>query len=83
MLKRKALMESISSNLHSYLKKIGNNLSVPNKKFLLGIFVVAAMATPPDVISQVTLALPLYCLFELGILLSYLAEQRKRAQNNQ
>jgi hypothetical protein len=34
MLKRKALMESISSNLHSYLKKIGNNLSVPNKKFL-------------------------------------------------
>ena len=34
MLKRKALMESISSNLHIYLKKIGNNLSVPNKKFL-------------------------------------------------
>jgi len=54
------------------------------RKFvLLGIFVVAAMATPPDVISQVTLAIPLYCLFELGILLSYLAERRKRAQNNQ
>ena len=54
------------------------------RKFvLLGIFVVAAMATPPDVISQVTLALPLYCLFELGILLSYVAERRKRAQNNQ
>ena len=34
MLKRKALMESISSNLHSFLKKIGNNLSVPDKKFL-------------------------------------------------
>jgi hypothetical protein len=34
MLKRKALMESISSNLHNYLKKIGNNLSVPDKKFL-------------------------------------------------
>jgi hypothetical protein len=34
MLKRKALMESISSNLHSYLKKIGNNLSVPDRKFL-------------------------------------------------
>jgi hypothetical protein len=27
-------MESISSNLHNYLKKIGNNLSVPDKKFL-------------------------------------------------
>jgi len=34
MLKRKALMESISSNLHSFLKKISKNLSVPDKKFL-------------------------------------------------
>jgi Sec-independent protein secretion pathway component TatC len=35
------------------------------------------------VISQITLAIPLYCLFELGILLSYLAERRKSSQNNQ
>jgi hypothetical protein len=34
MLKRIALMESISSNLHSFLKKIANNLSLPDKKFL-------------------------------------------------
>src|SRR4030042_4674578 len=34
MLKRKALMESISSNLHGFLKNIGNNLPVPSKKFL-------------------------------------------------
>jgi len=34
MLKRRALMESISSNLHNFLKKIGKNLSEPNKKFL-------------------------------------------------
>lgn len=34
MIKRKALMESISSNLHNFLKKIGKNLSVPDKKFL-------------------------------------------------
>ena len=34
MLKRKALMESVSSNLHSFLKNIGKNLSVPDKKFL-------------------------------------------------
>ncbi|MFC1761004.1 twin-arginine translocase subunit TatC [Planctomycetota bacterium] len=41
------------------------------RKFvILGIFIVAAIATPPDVISQITLALPLYCLYELGILLS-------------
>jgi len=53
------------------------------KYVLLGIFIVAAMATPPDVISQITLALPLYCLFELGILLSYLASRRKSSQNKQ
>jgi len=34
MLKRKALMESISSNLYNFLKIIGNNLSLPDKKFL-------------------------------------------------
>jgi hypothetical protein len=34
MLKRTALMESISSNLHSFLKKTGKNLSIPYKKFL-------------------------------------------------
>lgn len=53
------------------------SLAKSRKFVILGIFVVAAIVTPPDVISQVTLALPLYLLFELGILLSYLAERRK------
>ncbi len=30
-------------------------------------FVVAAIVTPPDVLSQTMLALPLYCLYEIGI----------------
>jgi len=34
MLRRKALIESISSNLYKFLKKIGKKLSVPDKKFL-------------------------------------------------
>jgi sec-independent protein translocase protein TatC len=52
-----------------------------SRKFvLLGIFVVAAMATPPDVISQVTLGIPLYILFELGILLCALSERRRKSQ---
>jgi len=56
-----------------------------SRKFvLLAVFIVAAMATPPDVVSQVTLAVPLYVLFELGILLSYFAELKKRkSKNNQ
>ena len=48
------------------------------KYVLLGVFIVAAVATPPDVISQVTLAVPLYLLFELGILLSRLANRSNR-----
>ncbi|MEJ2704965.1 MAG: twin-arginine translocase subunit TatC [Sedimentisphaerales bacterium] len=52
-----------------------------SRKFVvLGVFVVAAMATPPDPISQVTLAIPLYLLFELGIMLSILAERKKNSQ---
>jgi len=34
MVKRRALMESISSNLHSFLKKTDGNLSLTDKKFL-------------------------------------------------
>ena len=57
-------------------------LNKSRKFVILAIFVVAAMATPPDVISQVTLAIPLYLLFELGILLSYLASRRRKSQND-
>lgn len=34
---------------------------------ILGIFIVAAIVTPPDVFSQVSLALPMVLLYELGI----------------
>jgi sec-independent protein translocase protein TatC len=55
-----------------------------SRKFvILGIVIIAAMATPPDVVSQVGLAIPLYALFELGILLSWFAERRKSQQKNQ
>ncbi|MHC4228469.1 MAG: twin-arginine translocase subunit TatC [Planctomycetota bacterium] len=52
-----------------------------SRKFvLLGIFVLAAMATPPDPISQITLAIPLFLLFELGILLSVFSERRRKSK---
>lgn len=58
-------------------------LSKSRKYVLLVIVIVAAMATPPDVVSQVALAIPLYFLFELGILLCYISERRKASQNKQ
>ena len=39
---------------------------------IIGIFVLAAIATPPDVISQIALALPLICLFYLTIIIAKL-----------
>jgi len=35
---------------------------------VVGIFIVAAVITPPDVVSQLLLALPMVALYELGIL---------------
>ena len=40
-----------------------------NRKFVvLGLVIVAAMATPPDIISQISLAIPLYGLYEASII---------------
>jgi sec-independent protein translocase protein TatC len=38
---------------------------------LLGIFVVAAFLTPPDAISQSFMAVPMYVLYEAGILMAH------------
>ncbi|AYA42256.1 Sec-independent protein translocase subunit TatC [Xenorhabdus nematophila] len=47
---------------------------------LVGAFVVGMLLTPPDVFSQTLLAIPMYLLFELGILLSqfYIGKSGKR-----
>jgi sec-independent protein translocase protein TatC len=37
---------------------------------IVGAFVIGAIFTPPDVISQVMLAVPLWFLYELGIVLA-------------
>ena len=42
-------------------------LAKARKYVFFGIFVVAAILTPPDVVSQVMLGLPMYLLYEIGI----------------
>jgi sec-independent protein translocase protein TatC len=37
------------------------------------VFISAATLTPPDVITQVLMAIPLILLYELGVILSKLA----------
>ena len=37
---------------------------------IVGAFVIAAIVTPPDVVSQFSLAIPMWVLFELGLLVA-------------
>ena len=43
----------------------------------LGAFVVGMLITPPDIISQTLLAVPVYLLYECGILLSKILTKKK------
>ena len=43
----------------------------------LGAFVVGMLLTPPDVISQTVLAIPVYLLYELGIIMAKLFNSRR------
>jgi len=47
---------------------------------VLGIFVVAAFLTPPDAISQSFMAVPMYLLYELGIVFARLTGKRRARQ---
>ena len=52
---------------------------VSSRKFvILGLVVIAAIATPPDVISQIALAVPLYVLYEASILVCRISRKRKK-----
>ncbi|MEK9711717.1 MAG: twin-arginine translocase subunit TatC [Thalassolituus sp.] len=51
------------------------SLSSKRPYIFLGCFVVGMLITPPDVISQTVLALPMYLLFESGLLASRLIKQ--------
>jgi sec-independent protein translocase protein TatC len=57
-----------------FLTKVGvvtPELLVKNRKYaLLAAFIIAAVLTPPDVFSQILLAVPLFLLFEVSILVA-------------
>ena len=68
---------------------VASGLTTPDKLtrkrpyVFLGAFVVGMLLTPPDVISQTLLAVPIYVLFEAGIFMSrlVLSEQSKEADS--
>ncbi len=55
-----------------------DKLAMQRPYVILGIFIIAAILTPPDVISQTLLALPMIVLFEIGL---FVARRMRRAHD--
>jgi sec-independent protein translocase protein TatC len=53
------------------------DLAAKRSYIIVGAFVIGAFLTPPDVISQTLLAVPIWLLFELGVVLARLMLRRK------
>ncbi|MBX9631847.1 MAG: twin-arginine translocase subunit TatC [Burkholderiales bacterium] len=49
---------------------------------IVGAFVLAAVVTPPDVLSQVMLAIPIWFLYEAGIIVASFVAQKKPAEES-
>ncbi|EJW12196.1 Twin-arginine translocation protein TatC [Rhodovulum sp. PH10] len=57
-----------------------DTLKTKRRYFIVGAFVIAAVLTPPDVLSQLSLAVPLLVLYEGSIWAVRLVEKRAAAQ---
>lgn len=54
-------------------------LASKRKFIILAVAVVAAILTPPDVVSQMLLGIPMLLLFEIGVLVARFVKPRERA----
>ncbi|MGX7743766.1 twin-arginine translocase subunit TatC [Rhodopseudomonas parapalustris] len=56
-------------------------LKEKRRYFIVGAFVIAAVLTPPDVISQASLAIPLLLLYEGSIIAVSIVEKKRAAED--
>jgi sec-independent protein translocase protein TatC len=67
-----------------FLSKVGlvtpSFLRKYRKHSVVIILIVAAIITPPDILSQVLITLPLYLLFEISILISARVERKRKRE---
>jgi sec-independent protein translocase protein TatC len=54
-------------------------MAAKRKYAIVGVFIVAAIFTPPDPLSQLSLAIPIIILYEISILMAKMVE-KKRAE---
>ncbi len=57
------------------------SLSKKRPYVIVGAFVVGMLLTPPDVVSQTLLAIPIWILYELGILFSKIISKNRHVSN--
>ncbi|RUR34988.1 twin-arginine translocase subunit TatC [Vreelandella andesensis] len=57
------------------------SLSKKRPYIILGCFVVGMLLTPPDIISQSLLAVPMYLLYEVGLLFGRLVRRKEKADD--
>lgn len=55
------------------------NLARKRPYVIVGVFVAGMLLTPPDVVSQTLLAIPMWLLYELGIFFSRFFQRRREA----
>ncbi|MBU5677181.1 twin-arginine translocase subunit TatC [Alkaliphilus sp. MSJ-5] len=57
-----------------------NTFKKYRKMVILGIFIVAAILTPPDVVSQTMMAIPMLFLYEFSIIVSTIIYRKKKEE---
>ena len=63
-------------------KVTAQSLSRSRRYYILGAAVVAAILTPPDVVSQILLLLPMLALYEISALIARLARPKPEKAEN-
>jgi sec-independent protein translocase protein TatC len=60
---------------------VNSKMMAQNRRIaILMVFILSAIITPPDVVSQIMLAVPLYLLYEISIIIVRLTGRRKKEE---
>ena len=54
-------------------------MAAKRKYAIVGVFIVAAIFTPPDPLSQISLAVPIIILYEISIIMARMVEKKRAA----
>ncbi|MFD2207480.1 twin-arginine translocase subunit TatC [Kiloniella antarctica] len=72
--------------LMTLLAKVGmatsKGMAEKRKYAIVGVFIVAAIFTPPDPLSQLALAIPIVLLYEISILMAKMVEKKRAEEEN-